>query len=222
MRHWTRPSTLRTSTRRRRSASRLQRRLFTAFFSVILAMGLVSCGSNQESAMDMDTEVATTKVTRAIAVLNPTDGSDASGTVEFTVNGENVRVTGEIHGLTPGNHGFHVHANGDCSAADATSAGGHFSPDGSDHGAPTDQERHVGDLGNITADSTGTAIIDMTDPVLALDGEHSIIGRGLIVHAGVDDLTSQPTGAAGGRVACGVIGIAEVTEMASGPRTMAY
>jgi Cu-Zn family superoxide dismutase len=79
------------------------------------------------------------------------------------------------------------------------------------HGGPTDVQRHVGDLGNIVADEQGNAHYDWTDTKLSFNGEDSIIGRGVIVHAGEDDLKSQPTGNAGARVACGVIGVAEET-----------
>ena len=119
-----------------------------------------------------------------------------------------IRVIVDMEGLSPGDHGFHVHEYGDCSAPDGTSAGGHFNPDGQPHGAPTDTERHVGDLGNISADGMGMAHLEWTDTFLSFSGPHSIVGRGVIVHAGADDLTSQPTGNAGARVACGVIGIA--------------
>ena len=98
---------------------------------------------------------------------------------------------------------------GDCSAADGTSTGGHFNPENKNHGGPTDAERHVGDMGNIEAAADGTAHLELSDSLLAFSGKHSIIGRAIIVHAGEDDLTSQPTGAAGARVACGVIGIAK-------------
>jgi Cu-Zn family superoxide dismutase len=148
-------------------------------------------------------------VTRAIAVLHPTEGSDVSGTVTFTRTDQGIRVEGHVGGLTAGAHGFHVHEYGDCSAPDGTSAGGHFNPDGNRHGGPEDADRHVGDLGNITADESGIGIYDRVDTVIAFSGAHSIIGRGFIVHAGEDDLTTQPTGGAGARMACGVIGIAQ-------------
>jgi Cu-Zn family superoxide dismutase len=127
----------------------------------------------------------------------------------FTVVDGGVRVVADLDGLSPGKHGFHIHTYGDCTSADGTSAGGHFAPHGRPHGAPTDTERHVGDLGNVVADADGHAHYDRVDPIIALHGENSIIGRGVILHAGEDDLTSQPTGAAGARVACGVIGIAD-------------
>jgi superoxide dismutase, Cu-Zn family len=148
---------------------------------------------------------------KAVAVLYPTAGNQVHGVVTFTKVKNGVKVVADIDGLTPGEHGFHIHEFGNCTASDGTSAGGHFNPEATPHGAPTAPARfrHVGDLGNITAQRSGKAHLEQVDPLLAFDGEHSIIGRGVIVHAGKDDLTSQPTGAAGSRVACGVVGIAK-------------
>jgi len=146
---------------------------------------------------------------RAIAVVNPTEGNKVHGLVTFTKVGDSVKVVAEINGLTPGKHGFHIHEFGDCSSKDGAAAGGHFNPAGKPHGAPTDANRHEGDLGNIDAGADGKAHLDLTDSVLKLDGAGSIIGRGLIVHANADDLKTQPTGNAGGRLACGVIGMAK-------------
>jgi Cu-Zn family superoxide dismutase len=117
-----------------------------------------------------------------------------------------------IEGLTPGEHGAHVHEFGDCSSPDGTSAGGHFNPFDQPHGGRDSAHRHVGDLGNVTAADSGVADADFADSVIALQGEASIIGRGMIVHAGRDDLTSQPSGAAGARIACGVVGISSGAE----------
>jgi Cu-Zn family superoxide dismutase len=109
--------------------------------------------------------------------------------------------------LEPGPHGFHVHEFGDCSAPDGSSAGGHFAPLGSPHGPPDagQGERHIGDLGNIVANADGVVEQELADSVIRLDGENSIVGKAIIVHAGADDFTTQPSGAAGERVACGVI-----------------
>jgi superoxide dismutase, Cu-Zn family len=148
-------------------------------------------------------------ITKAIAMLSPTKDQKVSGIVTFTVVENGIRVVGDFAGLAPGKHGFHVHEFGDCSAPDATSAGGHYNPTGMPHSMPASAKRHVGDLGNIEAGKDGTAHIDFVDATLSLSGEHSIIGRGVIVHEKEDDLTTQPTGAAGARVACGVIGIAK-------------
>jgi superoxide dismutase, Cu-Zn family len=145
---------------------------------------------------------------RALAVLMPTAGSTASGTVTFTVVDGGVRVSAHVEGLAAGDHGFHVHEFGDCSAPDATSAGGHFNPGGAPHAGPDAVARHVGDLGNLTADTQGMASYDRVDPAIRLDGPHGVIGRAVIVHAAPDDLATQPTGGAGARLACGVIGVA--------------
>jgi Cu-Zn family superoxide dismutase len=145
---------------------------------------------------------------KAVCVLHHTQGNQAHGHVTFTEKGDEVEISGEIAGLTPGMHAFHVHEFGDCSSPDAMSAGGHFNPEKKPHGDIHAEERHVGDLGNIKADEDGKATIHITDKVIKLHGPHSIVGRAVIVHAKPDDF-SQPVGNAGGRVACGVIGIAK-------------
>jgi superoxide dismutase, Cu-Zn family len=147
-------------------------------------------------------------VAKAIAVLNPTQNNKITGTVTFSKTETGVKVVADIKGLTPGSHGFHIHQFGDCSAPNADSAGGHYNPAGKMHGAPESPERHAGDFGNLIADSNGRAYLERTDAVISLSGPNSIIGRGVIVHEASDDMTTQPTGNAGGRVACGVIGIA--------------
>lgn len=162
--------------------------------------------STQPETNVVDPEVT---VSKAVCVLHPTEGNDVHGLVTFTRTGSDIRIVADVEGLTPGEHGFHIHQWGDCSNLDGTSAGGHFNPESTNHGGPSDAERHVGDLGNITAGEDGTAHLELTDSMIDFSGKHNIIGRAIIVHAGEDDLTSQPTGAAGARVACGVIGIAE-------------
>ncbi|CAH0556027.1 unnamed protein product [Brassicogethes aeneus] len=136
-----------------------------------------------------------------------------SGVVTFTqIDDKTVSIEGSISGLKPGKHGFHVHAKGDLSNGCA-SAAGHFNPLNKTHGAPEDSNRHVGDLGNIVAGPDGVANINFKDNVISLSGAHCIIGRAIVVHEGEDDLgkggfnDSLTTGHAGGRVACGVIGI---------------
>lgn len=143
----------------------------------------------------------------AVATLNPTQGNTAKGTVTFEQKGSQVMAEARIEGLTPGQHGFHIHEKGDCSAPDATSAGGHFNPGSKAHGDPAHAEHHAGDFGNLVADADGKASLKMrlSDVTLAKDAPNSIVGKGLIVHADPDDLKTQPTGNSGKRVACGVI-----------------
>jgi Cu-Zn family superoxide dismutase len=147
---------------------------------------------------------------KAIAVLHPTAGNKVSGTVTFTEVADGVQVQAELTGLTPGNHGFHVHEFGDCSAADAGSAGAHFNPTNKPHAGPDDTERHVGDMGNLEADASGKATLDYLDHQISLtNDQQSVIGRSVVVHAKPDDLKSQPAGNSGARIACGVIGRAK-------------
>ena len=145
---------------------------------------------------------------KAVAVLNSASGSKVTGTVTFTQTGDSVQVVADITGLTPGKHAFHIHEFGDCSAPDAASAGTHFNPTHKPHGAPDAVERHVGDMGNLEADASGKAHLELKSNVLKLSGETSILGRSVIVHEKVDDW-SQPVGNAGGRVACGIVGVAK-------------
>jgi len=146
------------------------------------------------------------------------DGSTAPSGVYGNVlfkqsNKHNCVINYEIHGLTPGKHGFHVHELADFSEG-CKSAKGHYNPFGKTHGAPDDEKRHVGDLGNIEADADGNAIGELTDKLIKLTGEFSVVGRSIMLHAGEDDLgrggnvESLKTGNAGGRVACGEIVLA--------------
>jgi Cu-Zn family superoxide dismutase len=148
------------------------------------------------------------EVTKAICMVQPLGNSKVEGKVVFTKVAGGVEIVAELSGLTPGDHGFHVHEFGDCSMADGTCAGGHFNPDGKPHGAPDAAERHVGDFGNVKAGADGKASYKRVDKMITFSGPHSIIGRAIIVHAAPDDF-SQPVGNAGARVGCGVIGIAD-------------
>ncbi|HSS46616.1 MAG TPA: superoxide dismutase family protein [Burkholderiales bacterium] len=142
----------------------------------------------------------------ATANLQPTKGNKVGGTVTFTQKGDKVLVVAKVNGLKPGMHGFHVHEKGDCSAADGMSAGGHFNPQGKQHGGPDSADHHAGDLGNLNADSSGNAAYSYEAPGITLDksAANSIVGRSVIVHANRDDYT-PPAGNSGGRIACGVI-----------------
>lgn len=183
---------------------------FTSSLSLSLLAGmlglsllLASCGGEPDQP--------NAGISSAVAVLAPTEGHSASGTVTFTARTDGkVDVVAEITGLKPNSfHGFHIHEYGDVTAPDGTSAGGHYSPRGHKHGTPGMGEHHAGDLGNVGSDANGNARKEMTVDFLSIDGpEAPILGRGVILHAGEDDLVSQPTGAAGARIASGVIGVA--------------
>ncbi|HYF02902.1 MAG TPA: superoxide dismutase family protein [Patescibacteria group bacterium] len=199
--------------------------------AAILALGLTTSGCERKEHVDsghdremhgeddgkaqnegqlrmdsMNAVVSSPTQNTAMAVLSPTQGNTVAGTISFTQVSGGVQITGNLQGLPPNStHGFHVHEKGDCSAADGSSAGGHFNPDNHQHGGPDDQMRHVGDLGNVQSDASGNARYERLVPGMTLEGANSIIGRGLIVHKKADDFKTQPTGGAGDRIACGVI-----------------
>lgn len=143
----------------------------------------------------------------ATAKLEPRSGSSVSGNVTFTQLGERVRIQGVVTGHTAGLKGWHIHEKGDCSDPKAESAGGHFNPRGHKHGGPSESMRHAGDTGNLLVNERGSATIDITIDSISVskDKPDGIIGRALIIHLNQDDLKTDPTGNAGGRVACGVI-----------------
>lgn len=154
-------------------------------------------------------------VTAAVAVIHHTAGNHTAGVVTFTATDAGVKVVADLTGLTPGNHGFHIHEFGDVrDGAKAMSTGGHYDPEGTHHHALVDADHadgmhHAGDMGNILADSAGNAHLEMTLVGVTLMGPTDpIVGRAVIVHEKPDD-GGQPTGNAGGRVGEGVIGIAK-------------
>lgn len=178
--------------------------------SAVLVLG--ACGAKEETAAPEAAAAPEPEVmeeaapTVAVAVLKPRADSEASGTVTFTETAAGVLVTADIARISPGNHGLHLHELGDCSSEDFKSTGGHFNPTDAPHGAPTDEARHAGDFGNIEIGEDGAGQLELTTTMLTLaDGPNTVLGRAVILHEGEDDLVSQPTGAAGGRIACGVV-----------------
>jgi Cu-Zn family superoxide dismutase len=142
----------------------------------------------------------------AEAILEARSGSQVMGKVSFTQSGDRLRIDAKVSGLTPGEHGFHVHEAGDCSAADATSAKGHFNPAGKSHGHHGSPEHHAGDMPNLVADAAGNAVISAELTQLTLvEGASGILGRSVVIHADPDDYKSQPAGNSGKRIACGTI-----------------
>ncbi len=138
---------------------------------------------------------------------------DSLGEITFTEIDGVVQITGDIAGLGEGgSRGFHVHEFGKCEGPDFMTAGGHFNPGGHQHGAPENAKdaRHAGDFGNIEIGDNGEATIDTKDKIISLNkGDNNIVGHALIIHVQQDDLTSQPTGDAGARAACGIIELVE-------------
>jgi len=160
------------------------------------------------------TAADTTAGAAAVAVVRSATGATLGTVFLQTTRQGSVQVTLRASGLTAGFHGFHVHAVGICdptntapdgTPAPFTTAGGHFNPGAKPHAARDAAARHVGDLGNLKADPYGLARVDFVDKGLSLSGPDSIIGKAVIIHEKADDFTTQPTGNAGGRQACGVI-----------------
>ncbi|MDX1501612.1 MAG: superoxide dismutase family protein [Thermoanaerobaculia bacterium] len=176
--------------------------------AVVAALGAACAKESAEAPAPAPEPEPAPVVRTATADLAPREGGQESGRVTFTQEGDGpVRISAAVSGASAGDHGFHIHAVGDCSAADFTSAGGHFNPADSPHGGPDDAVRHAGDLGNISIGDDGSGSLELTSDLITLAAEapSSIVGKAVILHEGTDDLVSQPTGAAGGRLACGVI-----------------
>merc|ERR1712166_1359247 len=149
----------------------------------------------------------------AVCVMNPDGGSSVSGIVKMSqTEGQKVKIVADIKGLTPGQHGFHIHQFGNLTEGCKT-AGPHFNPRGKTHGGPGKEESHVGDLGNIVAGEDGVGKYEVEDELIMIHGEDTVIGRSFVCHKDVDDLgeggheLSPTTGNAGARLACGVIGL---------------
>jgi len=186
-----------------------------AALSLIFVFGCVQSGCAQKetktgSPPEPAAATATSSgaaPTKAVAQLQAKSNSKVQGTVRFEDAGDGkLRVTYDLEGLPPKTeHGFHIHEKGDCSSADASSAGGHFNPAGHQHGSPTYPERHAGDFGNIKSDQKGRShgVIEVSGVTVA--GTNAVKGLSIIVHKKKDDYKTQPTGGAGGRIACGVI-----------------
>lgn len=188
-------------------------------FVLALTLTLVGCKyevknqpDNTQSSQSENTQptprVEANKET-VVVKLESKSGSTATGVAIFVQEYGQVRVISEFEGLTPGIHAMHLHEKADCSAADGTSSGGHWNPTFEKHGSWGDPKGyHRGDIGNLTAKSDGTAkLMFQTDQwcIGCGDENRDILGKAVIIHEGRDDLTTQPTGNAGGRVSCGGI-----------------
>ncbi|HET6397792.1 MAG TPA: superoxide dismutase family protein [Pseudoxanthomonas sp.] len=172
---------------------------------------LAACSSTPPAASPAPPAPAST-AQQATAALASASGSRVSGKLTLAPMGDGVHVSGEVGGLQPnGRFGFHVHEKGDCSAVDATSAGGHFNPAGAPHGRAGSGAHHAGDMDNIASDASGVARVNVHLRGVTLGGgaANDIAGRAVIVHAAPDDYHTQPTGNAGARLACGVIRVTQ-------------
>lgn len=167
--------------------------------------GAASGASGAAAASPAATQAASAATARA--TLESRSGSTVHGTATFTEEaGGRVHVVVHVENAPPGTHGLHVHEKGDCSDPEAKSAGGHFNPGAQPHAGPTAEHRHAGDLGNIEIGSNGTGDLDVrTDLLTVRPGASSVVGRAVIFHEKADDLATQPTGNAGGRLACGEV-----------------
>lgn len=184
-----------------------------ASVTVIGVLVAVGCTKQQESVVEEAQVAQAPAVTPMEAVAQLVSRADLAivGTVSFTQAGPGAPtvVAAHFEGVEEGMHGLHVHDVGDCSADDFTSAGGHFNPMDVPHGGPDDAERHAGDLGNIECHGDGMCHLQMESSLLTVEGGlGSVVGRAVILHEKMDDLVSQPTGAAGSRLACGLIELA--------------
>lgn len=188
-------------------------------FAILLLMS-VSCkqGKPDSDSQDSDSQdsdssdITTEKVMEAVEVetitfaLEPKSESTVAGEVTFTEENGNVGMLASLSGLTAGEHAIHIHQTADCSSADGKSTGGHWNPTSQPHAKWGAAEGyHKGDIGNFTADADGNATVNFATNEWCIgceDDTKNIIGKAIIVHQGVDDYTSQPSGAAGARVAC--------------------
>jgi len=160
----------------------------------------------EDDKMEMDENM---EMKKAMATLMPASNSKLSGKVMFTQKDGKVMMEAEIMGLTEGEHAIHIHEKGNCSSADGKSAGGHWNPTDQPHGKWGDDKGfHSGDIGNFKTDANGKGMISMSTDMWCIgcdDEKKNIVGKAIIVHDGMDDFTSQPSGAAGTRMGCGAI-----------------
>lgn len=165
---------------------------------VVLGLAFLGCKTNTQTSN-------TNEVTMAIM---PKSGSSVSGIASFKESGNKVRFDATFSGLKPGLHAIHIHEKSDCSAPDASSAGGHWNPTFKNHGKWGSVAYHRGDIGNFTADASGKGKISMSTDEWCIgcgDPLKDILNKSIIVHEGADDFVTQPTGNAGGRLACSAI-----------------
>jgi Cu-Zn family superoxide dismutase len=175
---------------------------------VLLAVLVAAAGCSTSTSSSSATPAAQAPAAaKATAAIEGRSGSNLSGNATFTEkSGGGVHVSVDVTGAPEGVHAVHLHDKGDCSAPDASSAGGHFNPTSTTHGSPDAPNHHAGDFGNMTVGADGKGHVELDTTMLSVSaGPNSVMGRGIIVHAKADDMQTQPTGNAGGRIGCGVV-----------------
>ena len=177
------------------------------WMAMMLGALFLGCADDEATPEDPDGEAGGPSGKQATATLAAKSGNTSlAGTATFAQSGSTVTATIEVTGAPPGEHGVHIHMTGDCSSADAMSAGGHWDPTMHMHGAPG-PNTHLGDLGNMTvaSDGKGTLKLSNADWQIGTGSSTDVVGKAVVVHAMPDDLTSQPAGNSGARIGCGVI-----------------
>jgi Cu-Zn family superoxide dismutase len=189
-------------------------KIFKTQLALLAILVAFSCKEVKKEASDAKEEVlmdeAKTEMNEEETVvkfmLEPKSDSKVKGEVTFTEDDDEVSMVAVLSGLTEGEHAIHIHQTADCTAADGSSAGGHWNPTNEPHGKwGASEGYHKGDIGNFTADADGNAKVEFSTEEWCIgcdDENKNILGKGVIVHQGVDDFTSQPSGAAGARVSC--------------------
>jgi Cu-Zn family superoxide dismutase len=143
----------------------------------------------------------------ATAQMKGTGGRDL-GTLTLTESGGAISVSGQLSGLAPGEHGFHIHTTGKCEGPSFESAGAHWNPTGKGHGTNNPAGPHLGDMPNITVGPDSTVNVQAATPGGSLHGENPLFdgdGAAIVIHASADDYKSNPSGNSGNRIACGVV-----------------
>ncbi|MBL3658365.1 superoxide dismutase family protein [Fulvivirga sediminis] len=197
------------------------RKLRSFFLATGIAVSVIACspGSKDKDSGNMDsmeekedtgmTETVTEDVEMkaATAMIEAKSDSEITGTATFTETPDGIAFEINVENAEPGEHAVHIHEKGDCSAADGKSAGGHWNPTGVDHGKRGSETFHKGDIGNMTVGEDGKGSLSIVAEDWTIGGEidSNVVGKAVIIHAGADDFTSQPSGAAGARIGCGVI-----------------
>lgn len=187
-------------------------KIFKIELALFALIAVFSCKEVKKEAneakeeMEQMVEETQEEVTTIKFMMEPKSDSQVKGEVSFTEENGKVSMIAKLSGLTEGEHAIHIHQTADCSSADGKSTGGHWNPTNEPHGKwDATEGYHKGDIGNFTADAEGNATVEFSTEEWCIgcnDENMNILGKGVIVHQGIDDYTSQPSGAAGARVSC--------------------